>query len=85
MSLRGRNKTVKNPYAKINEKNRPSIAEYCDKILEWRLWPAKIVDGKMFIEFHGYLISNDEFLKYQPMPKVENFRRNINNIDSRVI
>lgn len=85
MSLRGRNKTVKNQFAKVNEKNRPSIVEYCDKILEWRLWPATVINGDVFVKFHGHLIPNDEFLKYQPMPEVENFRRNINNIDSRVI
>lgn len=85
MSLRGRNKTIKNPYADINEKNRPSVKEYCDKIVEWRSWPGKIINGEPFVVFHNHVIPQQEFLEIQPMPQVENFRRNISNIDSRVI
>ena len=76
-----RNRTIKNRHATVNKNRYPSVIKYVESITEWRMWPGKIVDGEMFVELHGHLIPEEEFLELRPMPSVSNFRSDLTNVD----
>lgn len=57
------------------------IQRYVEDINEWKNWPGRIIDGKLYVRLHGHWIENSEFLSLCPKPTIPNIRLNPNNCD----
>jgi len=57
------------------------VGEYLEKATEYRNYPGRLINGEMFIFFHGNWVTQAELDSVVKKPVVLDFKVNLNNVD----